>query len=148
VDLVGEMEGSFGTSFGTLGRDDLANGTARLTGSLRGRTVTTRVGGATAGWETNTTATQPRPSIHLFAIGTDGIHYHMWIGIDPQYFTSGSVVSLDQGGASGWTGFWNPGTNTWTNGGSVANGQVRLDKASLEEGGAVSGRISGWVVEW
>ena len=148
VDLLGQMDGSFGTSFGTLGRDDFSNGTSRLAGTLRGRQVTTQFGGSTAGWDTNPSSNPPWPIVHLQVAGVDGLDYQLWIGVDPQYFISGANLSLDQGQAWGFVGYWNPATRAWTDGGSIANGQVRLDRAGLADGGAVSGRISGWVVQW
>jgi hypothetical protein len=142
------MEGSFDTTFGTIGRADFTTGTSRLSGTLRGRQVATQFGGATAGWDTNPSSSPPWPVVHLQVAGIDGLYYQMWINVDPQYFVSGATVSLDQGQAGAYVGFWNPATRTWTDGGSVANGQVRLERATLVDGGAVSGRISGWVVQW
>lgn len=148
VDLVGSIEGSFGTSFGTSGRDTFASGTSTLTGTLRARQVTTRTGGATAGWDTNSGSEPPWPVIHMETLGGEGMTYHLWVGVDRQSFVPGATVSLDQGSAWGWMAYWNPATRTWTDLGNVANGRVRLDQTSLVDGGAVSGSISGWVVVW
>jgi hypothetical protein len=148
VDLVGTLEGSFGTTFGTQGRSAYASGSSSLSGRLQARQLATRYGGATAGWDTNPSSNPPWPVVYLQAGGTDGIDYHLWIGVDPQYFVSGSTVSLDQGDAWGWLAQWNPATRTWTDLGNVANGRVRLDEAGLVDAGAVSGSITGWIVRW
>jgi hypothetical protein len=144
VDLVGNLEGAFGTSFGTEHTPARETGSSNVRGALFGQQIYSVWGGATAGYDPNA-PTEPWIIIHVFVCANDGTDYLIWFGIDPEHFAP--VDALDDDYVWGWMGNWNPATQRWTDIGSIL-GSFTLDQAAAQLGAPVSGRFSGIVVQW
>jgi spore coat protein CotH len=148
VDLVGSIEGSFGTTFGTkAGNADIfATGSGALSLQYRRQPYSFRRVGARAGPDENAESV-PWPVVDIHGLATDDNTYTLWIGVNPERFHAGGVASFEDD-AWGGIGVWNPRTWTWTYMGGFIQGEVELEQAEAVPGAPVSGRFRARVVEW
>ncbi len=148
VDLAGEIEGAFGTSFGTNHDPDaFRTGNGALSGVYRRATLSIRRVGSQAGYDKNAQA-DPWPVVDITAEAADGTYYNVWIGVNPARFQADASGPFDSSFAWGGIGNWNPRTWTWTYLGGFVDGWVEVDRASLATGGPVSGRFRARVIQW
>jgi hypothetical protein len=148
VDLAGTIEGAFATSFGTNREPDaFATGNGALLGSYRRVPLSIRRVGAQAGYDKNAQQ-DPWPVVDLTAEAADGTYYTLWLGVNPEQFKAGTAGPFDGTYAWGGIGNWNPRTAQWTYLGGFVQGELKVDRASLAAGGAVSGRFRATVVQW
>jgi CotH kinase protein len=148
VDLAGEIEGTFTTTFGTNREPDaFATGNGTIAAVYRHKSLAIRRVGAQAGYDRNA-QTDPWPVIDITAEATDGTYYNIWIGIDPQRFHAGARGSFDGSFAWGGMGQWNPRTWTWTYLGGFIDVGVEIDQAGLTPGSPVTGRFRSRVIQW
>lgn len=148
VDMAGELEGSFDTTFGTNRAPDIFRvGGGSLAGTYRRVEITVRRVGSQAGYDKNAQA-DPWPVIDISAEAANGTYYNIWIGVNPARFTDGAAGPLDDSFAWGGIGSWNPRTWQWTYLGGFVSGRVELDRASLADGAPVRGRFRTRVVKW
>jgi hypothetical protein len=148
VDLAGEIEGAFGTSFGTKGDPDaFRTGNGALAGVYRRAALSIRRVGSTAGYDQNAQA-DPWPVVDITAEAADGTYYNIWIGVNPARFQAKASGPFDGTFAWGGIGNWNPRTWTWTYLGGFVDGWLEIDQASLATGGPVAGRFRARVIKW
>jgi hypothetical protein len=148
VDLAGEIEGAFGTAFGTNREPDaFRTGNGALAGVYRRATISVRRVGSQAGYDKNAQA-DPWPVVDITAEAADGTYYTLWIGVNPARFQAGASGPFDGTFAWGGIGNWNPRTSQWTYLGGFVDGWVEIDRASLATGGPVSGRFRARVIQW
>jgi hypothetical protein len=148
VDLAGEVEGAFATTFGTNREPDaFRTGNGTLAGSYRQKPLVVRRVGAQAGYDKNAQA-DPWPVVDITAEATDGTYYTIWIGIDPERFQAGARGAFDGTFAWGGMGHWNPRTWTWTYLGGFIDVGVEIDQAGLTPGSPVTGRFRSRVIKW
>jgi hypothetical protein len=148
VDLAGEIEGAFGTSFGTKGAPDaFRTGNGALAGVYRRTTLSIRRVGSTAGYDSNAQA-DPWPVVDITAEAADGTYYTIWIGVSPARFQAGASGPFDGTFAWGGIGNWNPRTWTWTYLGGFVDGWLEVDRASVAAGSPVAGRFRARVIAW
>jgi hypothetical protein len=148
VDLAGEIEGAFGTSFGTKGAPDaFRTGNGALAGVYRRATLSIRRVGSTAGYDTNAQA-DPWPVVDVTAEAADGTYYTIWIGVNPARFHAGASGPFDGTFAWGGLGNWNPRTWKWTYLGGFVDGWLEIDRAGLATGSPVAGRFRARVIAW
>jgi hypothetical protein len=148
VDLAGEIEGTFVTTFGTNREPDaFGTGSGTIVAEYRHKTLALRRVGAQAGYDKNAQA-DPWPVVDITAEATDGTYYNIWIGIDPVRFRAGERGAFDGSFAWGGMGQWNPRTWTWTYLGGFIDAGVELEQAGLEPGSPVRGRVRSRVVKW
>ena len=148
VDLAGEIQGAFGTSFGTNREPDaFRTGNGALSGVYRKTPLSVRRVGSQAGYDKNAQAS-PWPVVDITAEAADGTYYTLWVGVNPQHFEAGAVGPFDGAFAWGGIGNWNPRTSKWTYLGGFVDGGLEIDRASLAAGGAVSGRFRARVIQW
>jgi hypothetical protein len=148
VDLAGDLEGVFATSFGTNKAPDIfVVGNGAVAGVYRKVTLSVRRVGSQAGYDRNAQV-DPWPVIDITAEGTDGTSYNIWIGVNPQQFRDGASGPFDSTFAWGGVGLWNPRTWQWTYLGGFVGGKVELERASLADGAPVRGRFEARVIQW
>lgn len=148
VDLAGEVDGAFGTAFGTNAENDaFRTGSGALSGLYRRVPLTVRRVGAKAGYDRNA-AKDPWPVVDLVAEAGDGTYYSLWVGVNPERFRPGESGTFDGDFAWGGIGSWNPKTSRWTYLGGFVDGAVEIDRAALAEGAPVSGRFRARVIQW
>ncbi len=148
VDLAGEIEGAFGTSFGTNREPDaFRTGNGALAGVYRRAPISVRRVGSQAGYDKNAQA-DPWPVVDLTAEAADGTYYDLWIGVNAARFQPGARGPFDGSFAWGGMGRWNPRTSTWSYLGGFVDGWVEIDRASVATGSPVSGRFRARVIQW
>jgi hypothetical protein len=148
VDLAGEVEGAFGTSFGTNREPDaFQTGTGALSGTYRRAPLSIRRVGSMAGYDKNALSS-PWPVVDLSAEAADGTYYTLWVGVNPERFRAGESGPFDGTFAWGGIGNWNPKTWKWTYLGGFVDGRLEIDQASLSDGGPVAGRFRARVIQW
>jgi len=148
VDLAGEIEGTFATTFGTNREPDaFRTGNGSVSAVYRHKTLSVRRVGAQAGYDKNAQS-DPWPVVDITAEATDGTYYNIWIGVDPERFHAGARGEFDGAFAWGGMGQWNPRTWTWTYLGGFVDVGVEIDQAGLAPGSAVRGRFKARVIQW
>jgi hypothetical protein len=148
VDLAGEIEGAFGTSFGTNREPDaFRTGNGAFVGVYRRATLSVRRVGSQAGFDKNAQA-DPWPVVDVTAEATDGTYYNIWIGVNPARFHAGASGPFDGTFAWGGIGQWNPRTWKWTYLGGFVDGWLEVDRAGLASGDPVAGRFRARVIQW
>jgi hypothetical protein len=148
VDLAGELQGTFATSFGSNRASDIFRvGNGSLAGVYRKAEVSVRRVGSQAGYDRNA-QTEPWAVVDLTAEATNGTSYNIWIGVNPEQFKDGAAGAFDGKFAWGGVGLWNPQTRQWTYLGGFVGGRVELERASLADGAPVRGRFSAKVIKW
>ena len=148
VDVAGNIEGSFGTTFGTKDTGNIfATGSGALSLVYRQQPIQFWRVGAWAGFDANAES-DPWPVIDVSGHATDNNYYNLWLGVHPDQFHAGGVGSLGGNTAWGGIGRWNPTTRTWTYLGGFVNGTVELDQAAAVPGAPVRGRFRAMVVAW
>ncbi len=148
VDLAGEIEGTFATTFGTNREPDaFRTGSGTIAGVYRQKTLVVRRVGAQAGYDKNAQA-DPWPVVDITAEATDGTYYTIWIGVSPERFQAGTSGLFDGAFAWGGMGQWNPRTWTWTYLGGFVDVGVEIDRAGLVPGSPVAGRFRARVIKW
>jgi len=148
VDLAGDLEGVFATSFGTNRAPDIFRvGNGTLAGVYRRAQLLVRRVGSQAGYDRNAQA-DPWPVIDMTAEATNGTYYNVWIGVDPQRFADGASGPFDGEFAWGGAGLWNPQTQQWTYLGGFVGGRVELERAGLADGTPARGRFEARVIQW
>jgi hypothetical protein len=148
VDLAGEVEGSFATSYGTNRAPDIyRTGGGTFAGVYRGVPVAVRRVGSWAGHDKNAQS-DPWAVVDLSAEATNGSTYNIWLGVNPALFKDGATLRFDEDVAWGGLGQWNPQTRQWTYFGGFVGGEIRLDKAGLASGTTVRGRFAARVIKW
>lgn len=148
VDLAGEIEGAFGTSFGTNREPDaFRTGNGALAGVYRRVPLSVRRVGSQAGYDKNAQA-DPWPVVDLTAEAGNGTYYTLWVGVNPERFRAGESGPFDGTFAWGGMGSWNPTTQRWTYLGGFVDGWLEIDRAGLGPGSPVSGRFRARVIQW
>lgn len=150
---LGNLSGSFSTTFGTLGAPDpFQTGTGSLSGQYRGRLFDTLLAGSMAGLDPNPDIPPERRTVlvEIAAFQRDNTALVVLLSIPPWAFGSG--VDLDMGfwGAIGILYRYDPGAPPGSEVsllGLLMNGTLHLEQASWESGGAVSGTISSRIFE-
>jgi hypothetical protein len=145
VDLAGEIEGAFSTSFGTNREPDIfGTGNGVLAGVYRRQALSIRRVGSQAGYDKNAQS-DPWPVVDITAEATDGTSYTIWIGVNWRFRRRERPL---RGFAWGGIGLWNPRTWTWTYLGGFVDGRVEIDRAGLAPGSPVAGRFRARVIKW
>jgi hypothetical protein len=148
VDVAGNIEGSFATTFGTKDTGNIfATGSGALSLVYRQQPIQFWQLGAWAGFDANAES-DPWPVIDVHGRAADGTTYTLWLGVHPDHFHSGGVGLLGGDTAWGGIGQWNPATWTWNYLGGFVNGTVELDQAAAVPGAPVRGRFRAMVVAW
>ena len=148
VDLAGDIEGAFSTSFGTNQEPDaFRTGDGALSGVYRRASLSIRRVGSMAGYDKNAQS-NPWPVVDMSAEAADGTYYTLWVGVNPERFKPGESGPFDGTFAWGGMGNWNPRTSRWTYLGGFVDGRLEIDRASLTAGSPVAGRFRARVIQW
>lgn len=144
-ELVGDVSGTFSTTFGTINAPDpFATGTGTLT-ETRGATPLTVVRvGATAGPDPGSS----RMMAQVIGLLGDGTVDVVALVVDAALFAPGRVVPLDWGSGFGAVFNFNPATGAASLVGFIFGGAVEFDAAAMTPGAAVTGRFTGQIVRF
>lgn len=145
LDILGDVESTFETSFGSLGQNPFVQGPTSFEVTLGGTSLALDPTGTLAGFDTNS---PPGAVVAIQIVGqrTDGLLEGLVLSLDANAVTAGSEVVLDVFGNSGTLITFNPTTMAITIEGLVS-GTVSFDEAALTAGETITGSVSGTVLE-
>ncbi len=142
---VGQVQGTFSTTFGDLNRDPFTSGTASIAGDTNGTNIVTSQQGSRAGL--NTDGEQgPQAEIHVMALRDDGKILFVAFSGPPQQFGPGTF-SLDLSTITSFLFEWDPVAMDGRVIGYLADGTLTLTEASTSGGAAVAGSFTSTLVE-
>ena len=146
LDLLGTLEVTFDTTWGTIARDDVfVTGTGTYDATIDGVTHQVTMVGSKAGW--NPDSAEPRASVQVVVQLTDGTFNFVFMDFIPQAFTP-QTIDNDLFTVFGGIVHWVPGAATFSVIGIFGSGTVTLDEASVTDGQPISGSVTTDVVAW
>jgi hypothetical protein len=139
---LGRVEGSFATSFGSLGQPPFS-GTGALNFDLYAQRIPFAHAGARGGWNPSAPP-DPWIYIELRGLGSDGVHWIAGLKLHASQLVPGTRVALGNDLATGLVATWDPAAQRWRFIGHMS-GALDFDQVSPQEGAPLSGRFSAWV---
>jgi hypothetical protein len=146
--LVGSIEGTFATTFGTnMEPDSFLTGSGTITGTYWRTDLGIYRVGAQAGYDRNAQSA-PWPVVTMTGLSNDGSSYDVSIAVNPEQFRDGTSGPFNSDHAWGSLGRWSPIARQWIFVGGFVSGRVELDQAGLAPGSPVTGRFTARVIRW
>jgi spore coat protein CotH len=138
--VIGSIAATFDTTWGTLDQYDAGTGT--LTGTVGGAALTPPDASSNAGL-----SSENKGIIQLFSQLDDGRIAVVFILVhDPALIKPGSMA-IDLVNVAAMMAFYDPATDTSSDGGLILNGTFTLSSAATTDGAAIVGAMTGDVVE-
>jgi hypothetical protein len=143
---LGQMEGTFSTSFGTVGAPNpFLTGTGTLIAELNGAPFEVAAPlGANSGFDPNA-APGSRAVVQLVGQRPDGTLGLVFLSVDPAQFRAGQTLEVDLFSTVAILASFDPATNAFTILG-LLHGAITFDEAGTSDGDAVSGSFAGELV--
>ncbi|MFT5355818.1 MAG: hypothetical protein ACI9KE_003037 [Polyangiales bacterium] len=138
--VVGEVSATFETTWGTFGNFTAGSGT--MDGTVSGISLMFNLAAAMAGL-----AEDGKPIIQLFAELDDGRFGVVFLILQDGAPFEPSTLAFDLVNVTSVMTFFDPVTETSSGGGLILGGSLTLTEASQADGAAVSGTLTGTVLE-